>query len=139
MPKRRQTRAGGRPRPGGQRPRGTASGDPRSRGGRPVPDGQSPYTPGASATRQAVERSSARPLVFLSQLPRWLPLLAMLALMITGFAVPGWIGAAALVLVAAFLAWLAYMSWPRVSARGRVPRILAVVCVLVLAVWQARR
>jgi hypothetical protein len=138
MPKRRQTRAGGRPRPGGQRPRGTAAGRPGSPGGRPVPAGHL-YTPGASATRQAVERSSARPLIFLHRLPRWVLLLAMLALMITGFAVPGWIGAAALVLVAAFLGWLAYMSWPHVSARGRLPRIVAVVCVLVLAVWQARR
>src|SRR5437867_12592668 len=107
MPKRRQTRAGrrprsgGRPRPGGQRPRGTAS----------VPADR-PGTPGAGETRQAVERFSARPLVFLHRLPRWILLLAALALLITGFAVPGLIGAAALLLVAIFLGWLAYLSWP---------------------------
>src|SRR5215831_15194743 len=113
MPKRRQTRAGGRPRSGGQRPRGAP-------GGRPAPAGRSapadrsirPGTPGASETRQAVERFSARPLVFLTQLPRWVLLLIVLGLLISGFAVPGLIGAAALLLVAVLLGWLAYLSWP---------------------------
>jgi hypothetical protein len=122
------------PRPGGQRPRGTPSD-----GGQPLPASQGPYTPGASASRQAVERSSARPLMFLSQLPWWLPLIVVLALMITGFVVRGPIGAVALVLVAAFLVWLAYISWPRVNTRGRVLRIAAVGCMLAAAVVQAMR
>jgi membrane-bound ClpP family serine protease len=86
-----------------------------------------------------VERSSAKPLLFLRQLPWWLPLILVLGLMITGFVVPGWIGAVALVLVAAFLAWLAYISWPRVKIAGRVLRITAVACMLGAAVLQARR
>ena len=134
MPKRRQTRAGGRPRsggrprPGGQRPRGTAS----------VPAGR-PGTPAAGETRQAVERFSAQPLVFLYRLPRWIVLLAALALFITGFAVPGLIGAAALLLVAIFLSWLAYLSWPSISAWGRAGRVVGLVCMVVVVVWQARR
>ena len=145
MPKRRQTRAGGRPRsarqrsrPGGQRPRGTGSGRPGTPGGRPVPAAGF-GTPGASETRQAVERFSARALVFLQQLPRWVLLLAVLGLMLTGFFVPGAIGAAALLLVGIFLGWLAYLSWPRVNASGRALRVIAVTCMVVLAVWQARR
>jgi hypothetical protein len=130
---------GQRPRPGGQRARGTSSGGPGSPDGRPLPAGRSFYTPGASGTRLGVERSSARPLMFLQQLPWWVPLLVLLALMITGFVVPGWIGAVALVLVAAFLVWLAYISWPRVNTRGRVLRIAAVGCMLAAAVVQARR
>jgi hypothetical protein len=144
MPKRRQTRAGGRPRsgrqrprPGGQRPRGTASGRPGTQGGRAVPADFG--TPGASETRQAVERFSARAIVFLQQLPRWILLLAVLALMITGFFVHGVIGAVALLLVAIFLGWLAYLSWPRVNLSGRALRVIAVTCMVVLAVWQARR
>jgi hypothetical protein len=128
-----------RPRPGAQRPRATLSGRPRSPGGQPVPAGQGPYTPGASGTRMAVERSSARPLIFLRQLPWWLPLIFVLALMITGFVVPGWIGAVALVLVAAFLAWLAFISWPRVNTRGRLLRVVAVASMLTAAVVQALR
>jgi hypothetical protein len=89
--------------------------------------------------RQAIERSSARPLLFLHQLPRWLPPLVLLALLVTGFAVPGWIGAAALVLVAAALGWLGYLSWPTLTAQGRLLRVAAVACVLALAVVQAGR
>jgi uncharacterized RDD family membrane protein YckC len=144
MPKRRQTRTGGRPRSGGQRPRGTSAGPPGSPGGRrvpadrPAPAGR-PGQPGASETRQAVERFSARPLVFLHQLPRWILLLIVLGLLISGFAVPGLIGAVALLLVAILLGWLAYLSWPSINASGRVLRVIALACMVVIVVWQARR
>ncbi|MFI5082596.1 MAG: DUF6703 family protein [Streptosporangiales bacterium] len=138
MPKRRQTRADGRPRSGGQRPRGTSAGRPGSPGGRPVPAGR-PGQPGASETRQAVERFSARPLVFLHQLPRWILLLIVLGLLISGFAVPGLIGAIALLLVAILLGWLAYLSWPSINASGRVLRVIALACMVAIVVWQARR
>ena len=137
MPKRRQTRAPARSRSGGQRPRGTTVGRAGSPAGRPVPAGQL-YTPGASAARQAVERSSARPVMFLRQLPRWAPGLAVL-LLIPGFAVPGWIGGATLALVAIFLTWLAYLSWPSINTSGRVMRAAAIVCIALLAVWQTSR
>jgi uncharacterized protein DUF6703 len=141
MPKRRQTRAGGRPRSGGQRPRGAAGGRPGSPAGRPAPADRPvrPGTPGASETRQAVERFSARPLVFLTQLPRWVLLLIVLGLLISGFAVPGLIGAIALLLVAILLGWLAYLSWPSINASGRVLRVLALACMVAIVVWQARR
>ena len=144
MPKRRQTRAGGRSRSGGQRPRGTSAGRPGPPGGRPVPAGPPrpagrPGQPGASETRQAVERFSARPLVFLTQLPRWVVLLIVLGLLISGFAVPGWIGATALLLVGILLGWLAYLSWPSINTSGRAGRVVALVCMVVLVVWQARR
>ena len=142
MPKRRQTRADGRPRSGGQRPRGAAGGRrPGSPADRPAPAGgpARPATPDASGTRQAVERFSARPLVFLAQMPRWVVLVIVLGLLISGFAVPGLIGAIALLLVAIFLGWLAYLSWPSINAQARAGRVVAVVCMLVIVVWQARR
>ncbi len=86
-----------------------------------------------------MERVSAQPLIFLQQLPRWLPPVAVLALLITGLAVPGWIGAVAFVLVAAFLAWLGYLSWPTISTSGRLLRIAAVACLLAFAAIQAVR
>ena len=138
MPKRRQTRAGGRSRSGGQRPRG----NPAARSTPPAdarPALAVPVTPGASGTRQTVERISARPLFFLVHLPKWVPMVVALGLLITGFIVPGLIGAAALLLVAIFLGWLAYLSWPSINAWGRAGRIVAVVCMLVIVVWQARR
>ena len=136
-PRQNPSRAGGpQPRTGGSAPRG---GKPQSQAGRPRPAGDSLYTAGAGSTRSAMERSSATPLVFLHQLPRWLPPLVMLALLITGFAVPGWIGATALALVALFLGWLGYLSWPALTARGRLLRAAAVACILAIAVIQAGR
>jgi uncharacterized RDD family membrane protein YckC len=138
MPKRRQTRADGRPRSGGQRPRGTSAGRPGGPAGRPAVADR-PSTAGASETRRAVERFSARPLVFLTQLPRWALLLVVLGLLVSGFAVPGPIGAVLLVLVAILLGWLAYLSWPSLNATGRSGRIVALVCMVIIVVWQARR
>jgi membrane-bound ClpP family serine protease len=86
-----------------------------------------------------VERFSARPLVFLTQLPRWVLLLIVLGLLISGFAVPGLIGAIALLLVASLMGWLAYLSWPSIKASGRAARVVAVASMLVIVVWQARR
>jgi len=86
-----------------------------------------------------VERFSARPIVFLQHLPRWMLLLTMMGLLISGFFVPGVIGAVALLLVAIFLGWLAYLSWPRINLSGRVLRVIALSCMVVLVVWQARR
>jgi hypothetical protein len=86
-----------------------------------------------------MERSSARPLVWLYQQPVWLPPLVVALLLVVGLAVPGLIGAAALVLVAAFLGWLAALSWPQTPTRGRLLRVAAVVGVLVVAVIQATR
>ena len=151
-PQRRRPASSGQ-RPGGTVPRQTRSGagspssrtggptprDGKARGGRPLPAGGSLYTPGAGKTRSSLERSSARPLVFLHQLPGWLPPLAMLALLIAGFALPGWIGATALALVAVVLGWLGYVSWPALAARGRLLRVAAVACVVALAVIQAGR
>jgi membrane-bound ClpP family serine protease len=86
-----------------------------------------------------VERFSARPLVFLTQLPRWALLLVVLGLLVSGFAVPGLIGAVLLLLVAILLGWLAYLSWPSINTSGRAGRVVALACMVVIVVWQARR
>jgi hypothetical protein len=124
-------------RPRRRPPGGSGPGGQRQEAGGQRP--QSLYTPGASGTRQSVERASARPLMYLRQLPRWLVPLAMILLLVAGFAVPGWGGAVALVLLAACLAWLGYLSWPALAGGGRLLRIAAIVCVLALAGWQAAR
>jgi hypothetical protein len=82
---------------------------------------------------------SARPLVWLHQQPTWLPPVVMALLLVVGLAVRGWVGAAALILVAAFLGWLAALSWPQTPTRGRLLRAAAVAGVLVVAVIQAIR
>src|SRR5262249_61373647 len=68
------------------------TGRPRRGKARPLPRGNSLYTPQASPARSSLERSSARPLLLLHQLPVWLVPLVLLALLVTGPAVPGWVG-----------------------------------------------
>ena len=106
---------------------------------RPLPRGETFYTPQASPARSSLERSSARALVVLHQLPVWLVPVVATGLLVTGLAVPGWLGAVALILVAAFLGWLAALSWPRLGPGTRLLRVAAVVGLLVVAGIQAVR
>ena len=115
------------------------TGRPQRGKARPLPPGNTFYTPQASQARSSLERSSARPLMLLHQLPVWLVPIVLAGLLVTGLAVPGWIGAVALVLLAAVLGWLAALSWPRLGTGPRLQRVAAVVVVLVLAGIQAVR
>jgi hypothetical protein len=106
---------------------------------RPLPRGTSLFTPAASPAREAAEKRSVQPLIFLHQLPVWVAPIVAAVLLVAGLAVRGPGGAVALVGVAAALGWLAAISWPRLSAGGRLGRLLAVAAMLGLAVWQATR
>jgi hypothetical protein len=89
--------------------------------------------------RQSIERLSVRPAAYLRLLPRWLPPVVIAALFIGGLAVRGWGGALMLLLVTAFLAWLAVLSWPTLQPQTRLLRVLALAVLLALCVWQALR
>jgi len=91
------------------------------------------------SARQSVQQRSAAPLVYLRQLPAWVPPAVLIALLVAGLAVRGWPGAIALCLVAAFLAWLGFLSWPRLSAAGRLGRAAGIVVLLGVAAFQALR
>jgi hypothetical protein len=112
------------------------------RGGRParpLPPGQTLYTPGASGPRRLVEQRSAPVLAYLHQLPPVVPALVLGALLVTGLAVKGAVGAAALACLAAALGLLAFVSWPRLAGPGRLGRLAAIACLLGVAVLQATR
>ena len=115
------------------------TGRPQRGKARPLPRGKTFYTPQASQARSSLERSSARPLIMLHQLPVWVVPIVLTGLLVTGLAVPGWLGAVALVLVAAFLGWLAALSWPRLGPGPRLLRVAAVAGLLVIAGIQAVR
>lgn len=89
--------------------------------------------------RQSIERLSLRPAAYLRHLPRWLPPVVLAALFIGGLAVHGWGGAVMLLIVTAFLAWLAVLSWPALSPQTRLLRVLALAVLLALCVWQGLR
>jgi hypothetical protein len=101
---------------------------------------QQPASPRrGSGARRAAEQRSALPLLYLRQLPRWVLPVVLAALMVTGLAVRGWGGAVALCVPAAFLSWLAFLSWPALTGRGRVGRAVAIAALLGLAALQATR
>jgi hypothetical protein len=104
---------------------------------RPLPRGTFLYTPNATPGRRTTERRSARLLIFLHQLPVWVAPVVLVVFLVAGLAMHGPAAAAALVVVAAALAWLAAISWPRISASGRGLRVVAVAVVLAVAVYKA--
>jgi hypothetical protein len=86
-----------------------------------------------------VEQLSRKPLAYLHHLPRWLPPVAVAALFVAGLAVRGWVGAALLLVVAAFLGWLGVLSWPVLSPAGRLLRLAVPAALVGLALWQGMR
>lgn len=88
----------------------------------------------AGRLRGAVERRSAVSLLWLHQLPGWVTPLVLGLLFVAGLLVPvGPLGAVCLVVVALFIGWLAYLTWPSLSRQQKAPRVLMVAVVLVLA------
>jgi hypothetical protein len=77
--------------------------------------------------------------MFLYQLPTWVAPLVLVVLLVAGLAAKGPAGAVALCGVAVVLGWLATLSWPQLSATGRLGRVLGVALVLALAGLQASR
>ncbi len=62
----------------------------------------------------------------------------MLALMLVGMLSPLWLALPAFALVAAFVSWLAALSWPVLDTRGKLLRGLVLGLVLGAAVGRAR-
>ncbi|MDQ6650745.1 MAG: hypothetical protein M3Z02_11630 [Actinomycetota bacterium] len=81
----------------------------------------------------------AVPLAYLSRLPRLTLPLLLLALVVGGLFSGGVLGFFLLVLVAAFLGLLGYLSWPALTPGGRAVRLVAPVVMLVGAVLALRR
>lgn len=89
-----------------------------------------PTAPPATGLRAAVERVSVGPLTRLSELPRAIPFLVVLGLLVAGIFVGGAIGAVLLAVVVLVVGWLLYLSWPRLTTSERLGRT----AVLLLAV-----
>jgi hypothetical protein len=89
--------------------------------------------------RQSIERLSLRPAAYLRHLPRWLPPVVIAALFVGGLAVHGWGGAAMLLVVTVFLAWLALLSWPTLQPATRLLRVVALAVLLALSIWRGLR
>ncbi|MEP6666403.1 MAG: DUF6703 family protein [Nocardioidaceae bacterium] len=89
---------------------------------------------GSSATREALSARSRGILLQLSQLPTLVIPGAMLVLMLVGLSAPLPFALPALAVIAVFVAWLAYLSWPILDSRARLLRIVMLAVVIGAAV-----
>lgn len=76
----------------------------------------------ASAARETVSARSRNLLVRLSRLPPLVIPAVMLVLMLAGLMAPFYLALPALLVVAVFVLWLAYLSWPVLDTRARALR-----------------
>lgn len=83
--------------------------------------------------RHTVERRGAVWLLYLARFPKWAIAALVAALFLAGVLAPGVPGAVAAAVLAALLVGLAYVTWPAVSASGRVMRVLVIAALLALA------
>ena len=86
--------------------------------------------------RSRVEHASARFVEKLNAMPRWVAFLVILALMAAGVFVPR-VGFLCTAVVAAFLGWLLYLTWPRLVGPEKLMRIAVLLMVLAVTVVQA--
>jgi hypothetical protein len=103
----------------------------------PGADRRRPAAEGTTRLRATVEWRSATLLVFLYRLPRWILLVSVFALLAIGMVGTGPLGAAALLVLAAFLAWFGYLNWPTLDRSGRALRLGGVGVLVLFAVAQA--
>ena len=122
-------------RSGNPAKRGTGPGRGAPAAGRPLPKGDSFFTPGASATRQRIERASAPVLVIFHRMPRPVFAALPLLLLVLGAFVPVLpLALVFLALALLLLGWLAYLSWPRTEGSQKLMRLFVPLLVVAIAV-----
>jgi hypothetical protein len=88
--------------------------------------------------RPRIEQASRPLLAWAAFQPRWLAVLLVVALTAGGLMLPGPVAATALLVLAAGLGWLAYLSWPLLPREGRLLRVVVVTVVVLVAVQRSR-
>lgn len=71
--------------------------------------------------RESIETASLPTVKAISGLPRFVPFLVVLALMIGGILIKDW-GWILIGIVVVFLAWMLYLGWPRLTSSEKLMR-----------------
>ncbi len=89
-----------------------------------------------STLRESFERASLPAVRYLSGLPRFVPFLAILALIVAGIFLPspGWVLIAVATLV---LLWILALAWPRLSVPEKLLRLAVIAMLVAIVVTQA--
>jgi hypothetical protein len=86
-----------------------------------------------NTVRRRIDNASLPLMTKLSTLPRLVPFVLLLGLLIGGLLIGGLVGFVLMSLAAAFVAWVLYLSWPGLNGTERIMRL----AVLLLAVAMA--
>jgi hypothetical protein len=86
--------------------------------------------------RSKVEHASVPWVTRLNRMPRVAAFLGVLALMVAGIMVPK-VGFLFTLVVVAFLAWLVFLTWPRLAGPEKLMRLAVLALVAAVAVMQA--
>jgi hypothetical protein len=103
----------------------------------PTPSSSSPRPAPSSGARAAVERVSRPLLLRLTALPRALPVVVLLVVLVVGVYVGGAVGVACTAVVVLFVAWLMYLSWPRLTGAEKLGRLAVLAVAVALCLVQA--
>ena len=85
------------------------------------------------SVRLAVEKRSAPVLVLLTQQHKAVIPLVSVLLLIGGLALPVALGVVCLLLLAAFVGWLTYLSWPAIVGAARAVRLATLGLIVIAA------
>ena len=86
--------------------------------------------------RDRVNQASLPLMTRLSRLPKLVPFLILLTLLVGGVLVGGQIGFVLMSLAALFVAWVLYLSWPRLTGSERVMRLAVLLLAVAMALVQ---
>jgi hypothetical protein len=89
-----------------------------------------------SSLRESFERASLPAVSWLSGLPRFVPFLAVLALLVAGVLLPP-PGCLLVAVVVLLLAWILALAWPRLTGVERLMRVAVIGLVVAVLVTQA--
>ena len=89
--------------------------------------------------RERIEKKSAAPLLFIRQLPSAVVPVAAVVLLAAGIGLRGAGGGVFLLILAAFLGWIGYLSWPSADSPGKLVRLVVIAALVAGAAWQFTR
>ncbi|MDE9367547.1 hypothetical protein PZ938_18160 [Luteipulveratus sp. YIM 133132] len=90
-----------------------------------------------SAVRSRIEHASHPVLQRLARLPRFTPLVLFVVLAVLGAVLRGWVGAVCFGVLTVLVAWLLYLSWPRLGSLERLMRLALLLLTAVLTLVTA--
>ena len=84
--------------------------------------------------RERIERASLPVMTAISRLPRAVPFLLLLALLVAGVLIDPPVGFVLMSVAALFVAWVLYLSWPRLTGTERIMRSAVLLLAAAMAI-----